>query len=36
MRDVTEALDMFDELDEDLRQLALGYLREIENEKGAA
>lgn len=36
MRDVTEALEILDELDEDLRQLALRYLREIENEKGAA
>lgn len=35
MRDVTEALDIIDELDEDLRQHALRYLREIENEMRA-
>lgn len=36
MRDVTEALDIIDELDEDLRQIAMEYLRSVKQDKGAA
>lgn len=36
MRDVTEALEEFDQLPHDLQQIALEYLRELKKQKGAA